>query len=229
MSDKDFGGKQLMPRDICSLVVPHFPNSKVKAVAVALAESAGWTGATHLNYDSDGNLSSKDCGLFQINIPASEIGSSLETELLTNVEFNVQKAYELYEQEWIRAGKLDVRRWEPWVSYTSGWATFPFSWIWAQNAQGEGTGPWEKTGRYIFKSIAGVANWHLVTKKDMSLAEALAFAQEQAKAFGITDGSEPIEYATKNQGTIISWKYAKAPTAAPPGNHGPRPEPNNGF
>ena len=214
-----YAGVQLMPRDICALVAPHFPNSKIKAVAVALGESQGYVGATHVN-DND----TTDLGLFQINTPNEEVPGNV---LLTDAKANVDAAYALYEQPWIRNGKQDVRRWQPWVAYTSGWATFPYAWVWHQDPNGNPIGPWLKTGRFLHRAIAGVANWHLLIAKDMTLDQALAFAQSQAELFGVVDGSTPIEYQAST-GMVISWKYAPAPVRDPADGVGPRPVPNDG-
>jgi hypothetical protein len=213
-----FAGKQLMARDIAVLAAPHWPNQKIKAVSVALAESAGYVGATHEN--DNGTI---DLGLYQINETQEEAATS---DLTTNVQANIDAAYKLFEQPWIRNGEHDIRKWQPWVSYTSGWATFPDAWIWHQDLNGNPIGPWIKTGRYVHKAIAGVANAHLLVWKDMSLDQALKFAQAQATIFGVTDGSVPIRYV-HNGVAIVSWKYAPAPLKTPTGT-GPRPVPNNG-
>src|SRR5439155_25428913 len=98
-----------------------------KAVAVALAESAGTLGAWHDNLDTDGSVVSRDCGLYQISIPADRIGTSVESSLRTESmdpavytpiwQRNTERAHELYTQPWV--GR-PLRLWQPWVAYTTG-------------------------------------------------------------------------------------------------------------
>src|ERR1051326_1341823 len=111
-----FAGKQLQPREIVSHVAGHWPNSKVKAVATALGESAGFIGAWHDNMEPPDNITvlSRDCGLFQINIENKYIGTTVEDNLRTEstdpavyepiARNNTDAAYRLYETPWTRDG-----------------------------------------------------------------------------------------------------------------------------
>ena len=228
-----YAGKTLMAREVVALIAPHWPNSKVKAVATSLAESKESLGAWHDNYDSDGNLSSRDCGLYQINIPARHIGTSTEDDLRTEsmdadvymrvAKNNVLAAYKLYTTAWMRDGKKDVRRWQPWVAYTSGWAMFPEAWVWHQE-DGNPVGPWVPTGRYLHQAIRGVANWHLLIAKDMNSDEALAEAKRLADYWGIKDGA--LKY---NDKSYVYWQYPAKPLNPPEDGVGKRPSTNDGF
>ncbi len=229
-----YAGKTLMQREIVALVAPHWPNSKVKATATAIAESKGSLGAWHDNYDPDNNaFLSRDCGLFQINIQARYVGTQTEADLRTEsmdaVEYkrvatnNVMAAYRLYTTPWIRDGKQDIRKWQPWVAYTSGWAMFPEAWVWHQE-DGEPVGPWVPTGRYLHQAIRAVANWHLLIAKDMDREEAVAEAKRLASYWNIKDGT--ILYSDRN---AVYWKYPTKPTAPPVDGVGPRPKSNNGV
>src|SRR4029450_8854880 len=186
-----------MGRQFVSLVAPHWPNEKVKATATAMAESALSIGAWHDN-EKDGKITSRDCGLYQINIPAEQINTAVENSLRTDskdeavfmrvARTNVDAAYRKYVTPWVRDSKQDYRRWQPWYAYTTGWATFSKAWVWKQTG-GEPTGPWTETGRYLHKGIRAVANWHYLIAKDMDETEAVDEAQRLAAHFGITDST----------------------------------------
>lgn len=224
-------GKKLLPREIAELGRSHWKNWElVKMVATALGESAGYVGAWHDN--GDATVTSRDCGLMQINIQARDIGTPTEemlrTESLDRVVYwstataNAAAAYRLYEQPWVRPGDDEpIRRWQPWVAYTTGWATFPGFWIWHQ-LNGKPIGPWLPTGRYLQQAIAGVANFHHMTRQDMTLEGALAYARAGAQHFGVTADL----HARRG---YVAFTVPEKPEAPPKDGVGPRPVPNNGV
>jgi hypothetical protein len=103
-------GKQLEPRYIAELCFNQGWKGAVElneAVMVCLSESQGYTHAVNDNVKDD-VVTSRDCGIFQINIPASQIGSSSEMKLYDPVE-NVRRAWLLYQD----------RKWQPWYGFTN--------------------------------------------------------------------------------------------------------------
>lgn len=227
-------GKQLMPRDIAAHSWAHWRNYELtKATAVALAESGGYLGAWHDNTDDNGAVVSRDLGLYQINQPASVIGTPAEFQLRTDStdpdvytpvwDNNTGHAWSLYNQSWVRGGGPDIRRWQPWVAYTTGWATFPEWWVWHQDVNGVPVGPWIATGRYIQKAIAGQINAHIVIFQDWSPTTALMYARRYADHFGIKDT------LYLNSRGLITWQVPPRPSGEPKDGVGPRPVPNDGL
>lgn len=226
-----FAGKQLQPRQICQWGIPHWHNREiVKMVATSLGESAGYIGAWHDNFNLLGELSSRDCGLMQINVSLKEIDEGRAFGLMTDstdptvygpiVKNNVQAGYELYEQPGPNGG---LRRWQPWVAYTSGWATFPEWWVWHQDANGNPIGPWNPTGRYVHRAIVGVSNYHLVVTKKYSEEEALRLGRGNADYFGVHG-----QLGVRNG--YIQWiNFPSKPTEPPADGIGPRPIRNSGM
>jgi len=104
---------RLQPRDIAALAYKagwHDLNNLVMAVAVAHAECGGFYLSYNDNLDDTTNKAvSRDVGLFQINIPASQIGTKAETEL-HDPATNIARAYAMWK----------ARGWQPWASYTHG-------------------------------------------------------------------------------------------------------------
>lgn len=103
-------GKQWQARDLANLAYyAGFSNAEVltDAVMVCLAESMGYERAYNDNLDANGKVVSRDVGLWQINIPASEIGTQAE-ENLYDPATNVVAAHKLWSE----------RGFEPWVSFT---------------------------------------------------------------------------------------------------------------
>lgn len=190
------------------------------ALAVALGESKNSLGAWH---DNAGDLSalSRDCGLYQINIPARMVGTPAESRLRTD-----SKDPAVYEPVWdnnidAAVALWERRGWQPWYAYK--WAVFPHSWVW-HRTDGVPTGPWVPTGRYLFKAIAGQMNNKIINEKDWTSEQGYAYAKSYAHHFGIADGSRPKfvpEYLTGKQ--IISWEYPSAPSAPPADGSGPYP------
>jgi len=223
-----FAGDQLQPREVVDLVNEQWPQNRVKATAVILAESQGFVGAYHLNFAPDGaTLLSEDCGLMQINVNAKDIPSPREERLFTDAAYNVAEGRQLYDAPMTRDGKPDKRRFQPWVAYTSGWATFPEFWTWHQE-NGVPVGPWVPTGRYIQKAIAGVANWHQIIAETMTAAEALAFAEVMGGRFGVP--VLPVLVTQKTTGfRLVTFTAPRRPAAPPADGVGPRPVPNSGF
>lgn len=224
-------GKQLLPREIAAEGHRHWTgNDLVKMVATCLGESAGFVGAWHDNTDEDGNVLSRDLGLMQINRPGRTVGTpeefTLRTESKTRAEYapvvgtNVDEAVKLYLQPGPNTG---YRRWQPWVAYTTGWATFPAWWVWHHDARGKAVGPWLPTGRYLQKAIAGVANMHLLITKDMDGIQAVALARSRARYFGVADAVPAIRNG------VVAWDMVpQKPYAPPRDGEGPRPRPNDG-
>lgn len=103
-------GVQMQPRDVAALAyAAGWKDARrlMEAVQVCMAESRGWTNAFNENI-RDGQVVSKDVGLYQISIPASAIGTSRETDLY-EPEFNVGVARKMY---------VD-RAWQPWVAWNT--------------------------------------------------------------------------------------------------------------
>ncbi len=233
-----YAGKIIQPRDIVALAAPHWPNSKVKATATALGESAGSLGAWHDNVAEDGNLTSRDCGLYQINLPAGRV--SLDPMSPTDYEaqfrtvstdpavyepvakFNVRQAAQLWAEPWKRNGKDDYRRWQPWVAYTTGWAMFPHAWVWHQE-DGDPVGPWIPTGRFLHKACRAVANWHLLIAKDLSVDGAQDECERLLGQYGVTDCA--VKYSDRQAVYIY---YPPKPANPPADGVGPRPVKNDG-
>ena len=222
-------GKQLLPRDFAAACAAHWTGTElVKAVAVGFGESDLFVGA----YNDNGN-GTRDSGIFEINIEHDAIGTPLEYKYRTPslvpdiyepvVAASVNEAFALYNSPFERNGKSDIRRWEPWFAYTEGIATFPYAWVYDQT-HGVPTGPWSKTGRYLHKAICGVANYHLLIKKDMNIAEALAYATKEATAFGLD--SKITRSAKLN---VVTFVPPPEPTAPPKDGIGPRYKPNEGV
>ncbi len=103
----------------------------VICVAVCLAESEGYTRAYNDNI-RNGEIHSRDVGLMQINIPASQVGTDAETRLY-DPEYNMERARDMFV----------ARHWQPWVAYNSGRALDP-------DAQ------W----KYAHRAVKGVANFY---------------------------------------------------------------------
>lgn len=227
-------GKTLMPREIADFAHRHWSNYELtKAVATALSESNGSVGAWHDNLDEDGNLISRDCGLMQISIPAKYVGTVAEDKLRTEsrdqeiytqvMKNNLKAAYDLYTQPWQRNGKVEMRRWQPWVGYTTGWATLPAWYTW-KHVDGESIGPWIPTGRYIQRAIPGHANYRLLIKKDLTPQNALEFARSLAKKFKV-EGTLGLNHVG-----AVGWTgFPIKPPGAPEDGEGPRPVENNGI
>lgn len=219
-------GKHLLPREIAALGHDAYWTDDVhltKMVATALGESAGYVGANHLNGTPP---TSEDCGLMQINIAGPEIGGPVEAALMTNshdpaiwtpvAEANVARAARLYAE----------RHWQPWVAYTTGWATFPEWWVWHQNAQGKPIGPWLQTGRYIQRALIGVANYHLVIAKDLTPLKGLELARSLATHFGVKGEIKTTGLLDER---IVGWSEIPVRPVAPPlDGFGPRPTENSG-
>lgn len=150
-----FGGAYMQPRDIASLVDEKFKHTPgwnflllVKVIATSLSESLGDVKAWNDNLDAQGKILSRDVGLFEINIPASHIGTVEETKLYDPI-YNTERALVLY----------TIRHFQPWAGYTSGWAMFPECWYWTQAEPHQ----WVKSGRFLHKALAGAANYYGTT------------------------------------------------------------------
>ena len=104
-------GQQLGPRKLAELAydagVIDFKDV-ARATAIGLAESQGFTRAYNDNVDENGKVISRDVGIWEINIPASQIGTSVETNL-----------YDPAQNAAAMARLHAARGWQPWVAYTS--------------------------------------------------------------------------------------------------------------
>lgn len=218
-----------MARDVALIVDRHWNDGILKGTAVALAESRGSLGAWHDNLNDAGELISRDCGLFQINIPASAVGTDVEASLRTEsldpevymavAKANALRAYQLYQSPFYRDGIKTIRMWQPWVAYTTGWAMFPEWWVWAQPAMTY----WAPTGRYLQLAIRGVANHKLLNLKQDS-ADCLDWAKSQADKYKVAG---TLSYDPKK---FVWWSVTPAkPTSPPADGIGPRPVKNNGV
>lgn len=234
IADSGLAGKMLLPREIADELKPYWSNYELtKGIATCLGESAGYIGAWHDNIDDVDNVVSRDCGLMQINIPANKIGSTFEFSLRIEslvpefyelvVKNNVEAAHALYDQPWTRDGKTDIRRWQPWVAYNSGWATFPEWWVWHQT-DGEPTGPWMKAPRYIQRAIVGQMNRKVKITGEWTVQKAYQVAVGYAEHFGVEPG---LLYVT-DSGTV-AFHAPPMPTDPPVDGVGPRPVPNDGL
>lgn len=103
-------GKQWQPRDLAQILFEEGwtgAQNLLVALMVLLSESQGYERAQNLNYNDAGAVTSKDCGVMQINIDASLIGTAAE-ERLYDVRTNIQEGRKKYE----------VRGFQPWYGYT---------------------------------------------------------------------------------------------------------------
>ena len=218
-----------MPRVIAEHCHEYWQNYELtKAVATALGESAGSLGAWNDNLDGTGAIKTRDCGLFQINIPAVRVGTYVEEALRTDsldpevfmpvLSNNIEAALRLYNTQ---RDRWRTRLWQPWVAYTTGWATFPEWWVW-RHVDGVPTGPWVATGRYIYKAIAGQMNYHIVILKDWTPDVALSYAKRYMDKFGVDSGS------LREKEGILQWMIPSMPSEPPVDGVGPRPIPNDG-
>jgi len=233
-----YAGKTVLPREIAAESYNYWRNYELtKAVAVALGESGGSLGAWHDNYKDDGvTLSSRDCGLYQINIPADRIGTYTENSLRTDSldpdvygpvwEQNTTRAWTMYKTDWYRDGVKDIRRWQAWVAYTSGWATFPEFWVW-RHVNGVPTGPWVATGRFIQRAICAQMNFHLIILKDWDENQALYYAKRYADHFNVN--SNLYMKRPKTGPAVVAFETPPMPTSPPSDGVGPRPVENNGV
>lgn len=168
---------------------------------------------------------SRDCGLYQINIPARLIGSdyeaTLRTESLDPADYepvakqNVQAAYEKWNEQMTRpAGQVQKRMWQPWVAYTSGWVMYPEAWVWHHiiddNGDPKPAGPWVQSGRYLHQAIRATANFKLLIEESLNADEAVAEAERLATYWGITQGD--ILYDVRH---AVYWKFPPAPVDPP--------------
>jgi len=221
-----------MPRTLAQHCAVKWPGDELpKAVATILSESQGKAGAFHNNLDWDGiTVISKDCGIFQINIPARDVGTAVEYRLRTEshdwdditpvLEYSIQRAKALYDQPWTQRRQVTTRHWQPWYGYTGGWATHPLCWVWSPKQS-----QWNKTGMYIHRAIKGCANYKLLVSEELSVNEAIMYANRQAERFGLK-----MEFHHDERRNMIDWRaIPPKPTKPPVDGIGPRPKPNNGL
>lgn len=118
-------GTQLEPRALAELAYNAGPGWRdawtlAQAVAVCLAESWGYTKARCDNFvvkngevvvrNGEPVVQSRDTGLWEINIPAARIGTSVEASLYDPAT-NAHAAYALWSK----------RGFQPWVSFNHGY------------------------------------------------------------------------------------------------------------
>lgn len=229
-----YGGHMWQAREVAELlpsipaldwhtgdVVHPFANRKVEALAVALAETGGTlsVGAWHDNLNKDGLLSSRDQGLMQINLPASQCSpdphepSDLESRIrifssdpavyLAATVANLKRAADLYVSPWPHRW---FREWGAWVAATDGWAFYPEAWV----SSRVHPGLWVPTGRYLHKAIRGVANAHWVAGR-LTLNEALHEGERLAAFYGITKGYLFVDLVHHTD-RGVQWHYPDMPT-----------------
>jgi hypothetical protein len=168
---------------------------------------------------------SRDCGLYQINIPARLVGSDYENSIrsesldpavyLPIAKANVQAAYEKWSEPYSRPpGLPDLALWRPWAAYRSNWVMDTEAYVWHhivdENGVPQPAGPWVTSGRYLFQAIRAAANYHLFILEDMSAAEAVAEAERLATYWKITTGD--ILHDDRHG---VYWKYPDPPTDPP--------------
>jgi hypothetical protein len=103
-------GTRLQPRTVAGLAVSAGWTGLdlYRAVAICGGESAFYTEAHNDNLDANGVVVSRDVGLMEINIPASQIGTASETDLYDPTK-NFARAFKLWQS----------RGWQPWVAYNT--------------------------------------------------------------------------------------------------------------
>ncbi len=112
-------GTQIQARDIaseCYAAGWTDALNLVTMVAVILSESQGYDRAVNDNLDEAGNVKSRDCGIAQINIPASKVGTA-EEERLYDWHYNIARARMLYETATNNTG--GIRGFQPWAAFNA--------------------------------------------------------------------------------------------------------------
>src|SRR5690348_16854579 len=105
-------GQQLLARDVAALAYKHGWNNVdnlITTVAICFAESDAYDDAWHDNANDAGDVVSRDVGLMQVNIPASQIGTQVEHDLYDH-DNNFAAARKLFEDRGL----------QPWVAYGNG-------------------------------------------------------------------------------------------------------------
>lgn len=103
-------GRWLKPREIAKLAYDAgWTDAKklVVAIAIALAESNGYEHRWHDNTDKDGNVVSRDRGLWMINDKA-------------HPNISDERAYNAWEATKVARGLYGIHGFEPWSSYGNG-------------------------------------------------------------------------------------------------------------
>jgi hypothetical protein len=195
-------------------------------------------GPTEMHPPESEVITTRDLGLFQINRSASIVGTDNEKLLRTTdldpavyepvMRNNIDVAFALYDTAWSLREGVAKRHWQPWVAYTSGWATFPEFWVWHQDADGNPVGPWVKTGRYIQRAISGQMNYHILVMKDWTVEQALYYGKRYATHFEVKAPLQASK-ATEGHPSIVGFVTPPMPTEPPADGVGPRPTPNSGI
>jgi len=110
-------GSQIQPREIAAACYDEGwtdAYNLVTMVAVILSESQGFDKAYNDNMNDEGEVTSRDVGLCQINIPASKIGTQAEEDLY-DWKYNISRARDLYTTKTNTDG--DIRGFTPWYGY----------------------------------------------------------------------------------------------------------------
>lgn len=110
-------GSQIQPREIaseCYSLGWTDADKLVTMVAVILSESQGFDRAYNDNLNDDGEVTSRDVGIGQINIPASKIGTPEEEELY-DWKYNLTRCRQLYTTKINTDG--DIRGFSPWYGW----------------------------------------------------------------------------------------------------------------
>ena len=102
-------GEEISIKEALALcnVVGFEPNQLDVAVAVMCAESGRWTKAWHDNLDANGNVTSTDRGLYQVNTIHESVSDEEAYDPVENAKF----AYQLSKQG---------TDWSPWMAFNSG-------------------------------------------------------------------------------------------------------------
>lgn len=111
VSSGTLAGKRLGPRGVTKLAFNAGFRDLDLYLAVMVCGSESWffTQARNDNIDdATGAIKSRDVGLMQINIPASQIGTQVENDLYIP-EKNFARAFSMWQN----------RKWQPWVGFTS--------------------------------------------------------------------------------------------------------------
>lgn len=104
-------GRRLQPRKVAAYAHDAGFRDKDLFISIAVAGSESWlfTKAYNDNLDDQGKKKSRDVGIWEINIPASQIGTQAEEDLY-DPKINAQRAFALWK----------TRGWQPWVAFNTG-------------------------------------------------------------------------------------------------------------
>lgn len=182
------------------------------------------------------NPASRDCGIGQINIPWSQVGTPVELDLRTEstdpklylpvAQHNLSEWANLYVEPWaFPDGKREMRQWQASVAYRTGWSLFGPAWVGSHVTPGT----WVQTGRYLPKAIRAVANWWIV-ERGMDPYDALALAERLAQTYRVPMSTTywlDVDPGDPQTHKLVFWHYPPKPTE-PPAADSPYPTRNDG-